>query len=124
MRSRRPSGPMRTASSKPALIARRTVATRRLRGRSLPPEDEAQFGLAFAFRGDLAVDLFCVIAPLGDGLRPGCQACLDLQDFRSRIFGRVDPGDGAKDTALVIGTRLGMSLQALDSLISGHESDG
>ena len=61
------------------------------RGRSGPPEVEPQFRLAFAFRGDFAVDLFGVVAAFGDGLRAGFQACFDLEDLRRSVLGRVDP---------------------------------
>jgi len=52
---------------------------------------ETQRAFAGAFRRDIAVDLFCVVAAFGDGLRAGFEACLDLCNFCIGVLQRIDP---------------------------------
>jgi len=62
-----------------------------LRGRSGAAEVEAEQSLAAAFGSDFAVDLFCVIAALGNGLGAGFEPCLDLSDFGIGILQGINP---------------------------------
>ena len=54
-------------------------------------EVQAQPLFAVAFAGDFRIDLFGVIAALGNRLGAGFQASLDLGNLGIRVFQRIDP---------------------------------